>query len=277
MGVSGFRKKSLDKSGAIAGFAVGAVSLGLSLRLGLTLILFYKSSSVLTKVGFDRKSKATADYKARQERNPPGEGGQRNAVQVLSCSLFATILAVIHFFLVGVGDSLVDFRVQPWGATLLCAYLGFYACCAGDTWSSELGVLSSRPPRLVTSPWRVVPRGTNGGISLEGTAASAVAGGVMGTGFVFLGWMFRLAPPPTSSSASQMPLILLGMASGVVGSVVDSFMGAVLQASYFDRNRKVIVEKPSPAELAGGHLELLCGRDILSNEQINMISVSKGG
>ena len=57
------------------GFAVGAVSLGLSLRLGLTLILFYKSSSVLTKVGFDRKSKVTADYKARQERNPPGVEG----------------------------------------------------------------------------------------------------------------------------------------------------------------------------------------------------------
>ena len=67
------------------------------------------------------------------------EGGQRNAVQVLSCSLFATILAVIHFFLVGVGDSLVDFRVQPWGATLLCAYLGFYACCAGDTWCDCVG------------------------------------------------------------------------------------------------------------------------------------------
>lgn len=62
------------------------------------------------------------------------EGGQRGAVQVLSCSLFATILALVHQVCTGQGDSLVDFEAQPLGGALLCAYLGFYACCAGDTW-----------------------------------------------------------------------------------------------------------------------------------------------
>lgn len=52
--------------GTTQGFVVGLASIGLSLRLGLTLILFYKSSSVLTKVGFDKKVKLTADYKARK-------------------------------------------------------------------------------------------------------------------------------------------------------------------------------------------------------------------
>ncbi|CAN0554048.1 unnamed protein product, partial [Ectocarpus sp. 8 AP-2014] len=106
-------------------FFVGLVSLGLSLRLGLTLILFYKSSSILTKVGFERKAKLTDDYKVR---------GQRGAAQVLSCSLFATILAVYHTVVTGAGDSLVDFEPDPLAGALLCAYLGFYACCAGDTW-----------------------------------------------------------------------------------------------------------------------------------------------
>ncbi|CAN0187332.1 unnamed protein product, partial [Hapterophycus canaliculatus] len=63
IGVNGLKKKSLNKSGAIAGFSVGLISLGLSLRLGLTLILFYKSSSILTKVGLERKAKLTHDYK----------------------------------------------------------------------------------------------------------------------------------------------------------------------------------------------------------------------
>ena len=64
----------------------------------------------------------------------PQEGGQRDAVQVLSCSLFATMLAVVHKIITGAGDSLVDFESEPLGGALLCAYLGFYACCAGDTW-----------------------------------------------------------------------------------------------------------------------------------------------
>lgn len=47
------------------GFCVGLVSLGLSLRLGLVLILFYKSSSVLTKVGSKKKQALTDDYKVK--------------------------------------------------------------------------------------------------------------------------------------------------------------------------------------------------------------------
>lgn len=51
------------------GFAVGLISLGLSLRLGLTLILFYKSSSIITRVGFDEKARLTDDYKASRDRS----------------------------------------------------------------------------------------------------------------------------------------------------------------------------------------------------------------
>lgn len=44
---------------------------------------------------------------------------------------------------------------------------------------------------------------------------------------------------------------------------------------FLRRNRKVIVEKPSTSALARGDLELLCGRDILSNEQVNIASVRR--
>ncbi|CBN74769.1 hypothetical protein Esi_0041_0129 [Ectocarpus siliculosus] len=50
-------------------------------------------------------------------------------------------------------------------------------------------------------------------------------------------------------------------------------MGAVLQASYFDTKRKVIVEKPSASAVASGDLKRISGRDILTNEQVNVVSV----
>ena len=69
--------------------------------------------------------------------------------------------------------------------------LGAIGCCAGDTWASELGTVVSfsfdtkSEPRLITKPWRHVPKGTNGGVSLVGLAASFSGGAVVGLAFYF--------------------------------------------------------------------------------------------
>jgi hypothetical protein len=49
----------------------------------------------------------------------------------------------------------------------------------GDTLASELGILSSTPPILLTT-LKTVPPGTNGALSLLGTAASIGGGMAMG-------------------------------------------------------------------------------------------------
>ena len=69
----GLKKKSLSSSGAVAAFAVGFLSFLASYRMGVTLILFYQSSSSLTKVGTALKKRLEAAHK---------EGGQRDAGQV---------------------------------------------------------------------------------------------------------------------------------------------------------------------------------------------------
>ena len=100
----GLKKRSLSKSGAAAAFVVGLLSFTASYRFGITLILFYNSSSSLTKVGNAVKAKLEADHK---------EGGQRGADQVLACSLLATILAVAYMATEGLDDAPVHYAVAP--------------------------------------------------------------------------------------------------------------------------------------------------------------------
>ncbi len=169
----------------------------------------------------------------------------------------------------------------------MCAYLGHYACCNGDTWASELvgstihdfgvahprskslliadalhiqGVLNTQRPRLVTMPWREVPPGTNGGMSALGTAASLAGGLFLGAGFAGLG--------AVQGFGFQWGLVLLGGAGGLGGSWLDSLLGATLQATYYSRERKLVVPDAAPG------VERVCGWDLLTNEQVNAISVA---
>ena len=73
MSVRGYRKKSLNASGAALAFVVGLVSCTASVRLGLTLITFFVASSKATRIGAATKRKLEDSHQ---------EGGNRNWVQV---------------------------------------------------------------------------------------------------------------------------------------------------------------------------------------------------
>lgn len=72
--------------------------------------------------------------------------------------------------------------------------------------------------------------GTNGGISFVGTLASLVGGLIVGTAF-YITLVLLANENYLVSSPPQWPLILIGGLLGVIGSMVDSFLGATVQYS----------------------------------------------
>lgn len=109
----------------------------------------------------------------------PFVGGQRDAIQVLSNSFAGVIVACIWLSLNGLEQSICP-SFDVLSSALTAAYLAHYSCCCGDTWASEVGSLSSTPPRLILPPFNVVKPGTNGGVSFLGLAASAAGGAFIG-------------------------------------------------------------------------------------------------
>lgn len=108
---------------------------------------------------------------------------------------------------------------------------------AADTFSSELGILATSKPRLITAPWRVVPPGTNGGVTATGIGA-----GLLGAFIIALTSMLLI---PFCKDWTFMEKVRYTQAitlAGLSGSLLDSLLGALLQASVVDVHSGRIVE-----------------------------------
>ena len=111
----------------------------------------------------------------------------------------------------GVAGLIVALAPQNW-VLLAIAALGE---AAADTSSSEIGMAFPGRTVLLTS-WNPVEPGVDGGVSITGTTAAVMAAGVVAFAAVAL----RLVP-----GGFVLPLI----GAGVLGSLVDSLMGALLE------------------------------------------------
>lgn len=242
------KENSLTPTGALAAWFVAFLSLGCGFR-GFLILVFYQIGSLATKFKLNTKKRYDASALI---------GSARSAEQVLCCSIVAVVCGLAHAYYIG-REKAIDFEVYPQASTYAAAILAHYATCLADTLSSELGMLSKESPRLITSGRRVPP-GTNGGVTIVGFVVSAIGGGIIGLAFATMDFISGLM-------VDFYALTLFGVICGVLGSAIDSLLGATMQATYFDEETQLIV----PFNVPG--LKHISGKNILSNAQVNLFSV----
>jgi uncharacterized membrane protein len=200
----------------------------------VVLAAFFVSSNLVSRV---RPPAALRSLDSKSDR--------RDAWQVYANGGAATLGAAL---------GLIDSAIGIW---LVTATL---AAAAADTWATSIGTRSLVLPRL---PWsgRSVPVGSNGGMTLLGTAGGA-AGALLVAGI--------------GAIVADMPLLLpVGTLIGFFGMVVDSMLGALFQGRFHcpacDAASEWRVHRCGAATTQEG------GMAWLNNDGVNFIATALAG
>jgi uncharacterized protein (TIGR00297 family) len=243
---------SLSRSGALGALLVGTLIFGLGGWVwGVALAVFFISSSALSH--FKERQKAAVAEKFEK-------GHRRDIGQVFANGGLGALIAVL--------SAVVPQTVVP-NELWFYLFVGVMATVTADTWATELGTLSTAPPRLITSG-RVVEVGTSGGVSPLGTGVSLAGGLLIGLSVALLGPLAGLMP---WSAAPFMALV--GALSGAAGSLLDSLMGATVQQIYYcDTCAK---ETERRVHRCGTTTRPLRGWGWVNNDLVNLVSSLGGG
>jgi len=186
-----WRSSTLSASGALAATAVGAAAIHAGAPWVVLLLVFFLSSSGLSRWRRADRAQRTDAIVAK--------GDARDAWQVAANGGVFALAAVVA----PIGDSVAWHAV---GA-------GAIAAAMADTWSTEIGTILGTSPRLILTG-RVVPPGTSGGVTVMGTAA-ALCGAL-------------LAALVSCAMDWGTPFLAIA-AGGLGGALADSLLGASVQ------------------------------------------------
>lgn len=189
LGAITYKRKSLDLFGSAVMIIIGIVIIfSAGTNWLLLIVLFLVMSLIATK--YSKKYKMSL-----------GEfEGRRTSKNVISNGVVACFMAAFGgYYLPFVGG-----------------FIGAIATATSDTLASEIGVLDQNP-RLITTLQEVDP-GTNGAVSVLGTAIGIVGAAVIGIAAYFLGIV-----------ANPLSAIVVSIISGTVGCFIDSILGAIFE------------------------------------------------
>lgn len=243
-------RRSLTASGWLGAVITGTLTFGFGgWPWGLTLITFFISSSLLS-----RYKEAIKERRAAEKFS---KGGRRDLAQAMANGGVAAALALLYGLL---GEP----------ALLLALFLGVMATVTADTWATELGVLSSTPPRLIISG-RLVEPGTSGGVTVTGTTAAAAGGLLIGSAML----VFTLAVQiPAGQTTIPWWMLIAGTLGGLAGSMFDSLLGATVQAIYRYPDGR---ETERTVSRDGTPTTFVRGWPWMNNDVVNLLSSLVGG
>jgi len=252
------KNKKLDNAAMAIAFVMGFVETLSNMCMIATTVAFFLAGTRATK--FKRSCKDFDD-------GEKSTGGRRNWIQVISNGGVGMELSILLLIEKGPANELpINFPYEYFPSWLSIAFLGSMACACGDTLASEIApVLSKENPRLITNPFVKVPRGTNGGVTMFGFVCSAFGGFICGLTY-YLSTMVCVSSDILLRSPPQWPLLIVGTIAGLLGSIIDSIVGATVQFSGYERSTGKITSKSGPG------IVWISGSEILDNHSVNLIS-----
>ncbi len=254
IGLIGWRWRALSASGAVGATVIGGFVFGFGgPTWAVVLVAFFASSSLLSRLGRSQKA-----------RNPRLEkGGPRDLAQTLANGGAALLMAL------AVGVVGHDSPCYPY---LALAYFGSLAAATADTWATELGLLSARSPRLITTG-EPTPPGVSGGITPLGLVGSLLGGLFIGlTTFLTIQAASLLT---TGAWFLQDAFLLITLpAAGFLASLFDSFLGATAQRLYYCERCQTPTEKN--VHDCGAATRPLRGLTWMNNDMVNLLAASLG-
>jgi uncharacterized protein (TIGR00297 family) len=234
----------LSGSGAVSTFLLGTVVFGTGKwEFSVPILLFFILSSLLSKMGRQWKQKFADTFQ---------KGGRRDIGQVLANGGIAGIIVVLWNY----------FPDDVW----YFAFIGSIAAVTADTWATEIGIFSKIAPRDILT-FKQVPPGTSGGVTLLG-----LAGGLLGSCLIVLIGSF--VTKRYDNVVPAMALFTFIVGAGLLGSIVDSIIGATVQAQYRCPICGKITEKREHCQ--GNSTTLVSGYRLIDNDIVNGICALSG-
>jgi uncharacterized protein (TIGR00297 family) len=231
------RSHALSIGGAAAAVALGTVAVGAGWSWGAVLLAYFVTSTLLTRFRAATKLERTDGRVAKP--------GPRDAEQVAANGGVFGAAALGYWMN-------ADPLWQPLAA-------GALAASAADTWATELGTLARTEARSIIA-WHPVPTGTSGGVTPQGFLAAAAGAGFVALACWAVGW--------------PLVTVVSALAGGFFGAVMDSVIGATIQARRHCPTCNVLTEQA--VHRCGTPTAVVGGIAWLDNDGVNSIATLYG-